>query len=169
MRLLIVGQAPSRTMARGARPFEGARSLTLLAKYAGLSPRERLYDLADVINVIRDYPGPAEDEKYDAFPIEDARAGIARVHRHIVKTRPEVVVSLGRKVTNLFGVSNPEWFVEYVQTVHTLEGSAGFTFIPSPHPAGTSMWWNDPANLARGIAFWTNLMAEQRELDAAVR
>lgn len=161
--LLIVGQAPSRAMQPGDRPLEGTRALTLLAKYAGVSPRERLYDIADVVNMIPRYPGPAPGRpKYDAYPEAEALRNAPRV-LELMKGR-QAVVFLGSAVRgtmakHLVGEREPEWFRTF------LIGADGLEVTFSPHPGGTSMYWNDPRNLAKGTAFWRQLVARFDSVD----
>jgi len=171
VKLLIVGQAPSRAMSPGDRPFEGTRALTLLAKYAGVTPRERLYDLADFVNCISEYPGPALDnDKYDAFPLEAARAGALLISAQIYRERYDTVVTLGSAVSKVFGKKDRhkwfepqpmQWWGRDPRQDAAQKPAFECRLFFSPHPGGTSMWWNDPKNRAAGTRFFTNLFAAQ--------
>lgn len=156
------------------RPLEGTKALTLLAKYAGLSDKNRVYELAEIINMIEEYPGAQlGNEKYDAFP----KAQANREFRERVlpwlheRTQADVctIVFLGAAARDVVAkqtilkadnwsttVHSPEWFVPH----HISELELGHFVYFSPHPGGTSMWWNKPGNKRTGMAFWHRRFAE---------
>lgn len=167
MKLLIVGQAPSRSMEPDDKPLWNTTALTMIAKYGGLADKYRVYELAELTNMIQEYPGPQlGNEKYDAYPKTQAMHELRERVLPWVKARQSeetTVVFLGSAVrdtvarwtvlrdTELHGVvRKPAWFDEYMIT-----GVEARVFF-SPHPGGTSMWWNDPKNRQRGSLFWRN-------------
>lgn len=169
MKLLVVGQAPSRVMEPNDIPLWGTSALTRLASYSGVAPRERLYDLAAFTNLIEDYPGPQRgNEKYDAFPTDVALKNVPRVLDLASSGTYTHVVLLGsgvRKVMHkaLHERGTPEfaWFSWHRHAYALPSGSTRyFNIASSPHPGGTSLWWNDSVNRQRGRAFWTLLFAE---------
>jgi hypothetical protein len=128
---LLVGQAPSRTC---PRPFE-CDSGRRLARYVGTD----LDDLLSVFkprNLIGRYPGALG--KYDRFSMEEGRASAAHMRRYVLP-RYDVALVCGVATARCFG-----WDVLDVTAV-------GRCLVYTlPHPAGTSMWWNDPENRLRG-------------------
>ena len=108
--LLIVGQAPSRVMSLGDEPLWGTQALVRLAGYAGIYPPEKLYDLADFVNVIEYYPGPSKvGSKWDAFPEDAAKEGAIRVRRLIRYMQYRRVITLGTAVTKVVWQKHHEW------------------------------------------------------------
>lgn len=161
MKLLIIGQAPSRAMEPGDLPLWNTSVLTRLAGYAGVSPRERLYDLAAFINLVEDYPGPdPKNDKYDAFPLAAARAGMARVVGLAVQEQPTHVVTLGAAVRGVVASSKTPWFEWQSVELWSSWGRCQVQLACSPHPGGTSMWWNRAENRQAGTLFWRNLFAQ---------
>lgn len=156
-------------MAPDARPFEGTAALTRLAGYCGVSPRERLYDLFDFVNVIETYPGKQPGQtKYDAFPAEAGLRGAQRVWAQVLDTPGPPwrhVVVLGRVATDAMRTASKgafrtkdgwfQWESVWTPTNRRINVTS------SPHPGGTSMWWNKAENLTKGRAFWTALAAQQ--------
>jgi hypothetical protein len=141
-------------MVQGARPFEGTSALTRLAGYCSVSPREKLYDLFEFINLVPHYPGPAENSKYDAFPRQTALDNLERVMDFVLWNEADLVVTLGVATSKVVFGERPPWFVWH-------EGGWGehrFKMAASPHPGGTSMYWNDLDARQRGIEFWQELV-----------
>lgn len=137
----------------GARPFEGAPVQGRFARYCGLEPAE-IYDVFDFANLIDHWPGPAAPgSKWDRFSAAEARP---RVEQLWSEMKWERVVTLGRAATSVFWVSKPEWFVWF--QVRGVQGAA------SPHPGGTSFYWNDPVARDRGIKFWRELRDWARDV-----
>ena len=160
-RLLIVGQAPGAPGPRQGRPLEYSPSLTRLARYSGVVPKERMYELADFVNLIDRHPGRAADGKYDTFPLQE---GVTAA----VQLKPTLhnyarVVLLGVAVRECFRRAaiipdNMGWFEGHERW----RGHKLTIVSVSPHPAGTSMFWNDPASEAAGTAFWHQVMEEAK-------
>jgi len=141
------------------RPLEGSGSLQRLGKYAGLRPAERLYEIADIVNLIEEYPGGEENGKRDKFPV-DLGVRAANNLKPRLQSYPRVVL-LGGAVRTCFGRAGiiPKslgWFEGYERW----RGYKLTIISPSPHPAGTSMFWNDPAGRAAGEAFWQQVIRE---------
>lgn len=154
-----MGQAPGVPGPRQGRPLEFSSSLTRLAKYSGVVPKEKMYELADVVNLIDVFPGKSRSGKGDAFP---QRQGVLAA----IVLKPNLhqysrVVLLGAAVRDCFVQAGAipadlGWFEGHERW----RGNKLTIVTPSPHPAGTSMFWNDPASLAAGTAFWRRVMEE---------
>lgn len=138
--------------------------MTRLAKYSGLSDNPlELYDLADVVNLVKYYPGRSPNGKHDEFP---HRAGVAEATKmkYIVDTYDRVVL-LGSAVRGCFIDAHilpmgHEWFEPYERYTGYGARTHMVVVAASPHPAGTSMFWNDTAARAAGEAFWHRVVAE---------
>lgn len=151
---LLVGQAPSRTMSPGDRPFQGTPALARLANYCGESDPEKLYQVFDFINLVDDYPGPsAVGSKWDATPV------VSTERQHVLHDailNHGHVVLLGRAASDvIFGKkSRPPMFSwALMSSVPLVECTW------SAHPGGTSMWWNQPKNREAGMKFWSGFYA----------
>jgi hypothetical protein len=114
---------------------------------------EELLARFDARNLNRCLTGTAG--KYDRFDLAEARETAAHMWRYVVPRR-DVVVLCGVAVARCFGLSAPSVATRGRATVYVL-----------PHPAGTSMWWNDPRNLREGRAVarlaWLHATATDRE------
>lgn len=144
MKPLIIGQAPSRD---GKTHFEG-RSGTRLAQLAGLT-RQQFLDDFDRINVFDVFPGRREGQEGDLFPIKEA---MERAHAIYLTGALEFrsTVFIGHRVAQAFGMPHPAPFLW-----HPIPFSGEVAM--SPHPSGTSRWWNSEANLRNARDFWTGL------------
>lgn|GEM_PF-4099010 len=152
---LVVGQAPAKAseqnwVALDPRSASGRR----LAAYAGLDPHE-MHLRADFVNLLSWFPGRVNDgDKYDAFDTATARQLARMMVPRLWEYRR--VVFLGRAVSDAFtavtDLPRLDWFEP-----HYLY--AGTIVYASPHPAGTSMFWNDPVARAAGEAFWRSVLA----------
>jgi hypothetical protein len=124
-----------------------------LARYAGLAGPEEFEDFTVFTNVVDARPEPyAPNPKWDAFDRDLAEPqkvfGLA--------SDPEVthVVVLGSAASEVFTDSVfPRGFPWFTW----VRGWGPADWTKSPHPAGTSMWWNDPENRRSGVEFWTGL------------
>jgi hypothetical protein len=155
--VLIVGMAPSRS----GNNLDGP-TFERLAGYAGVTLAE-LLRLTNVVNLLPEWPGEADSPKWDDRPDKASwevgqRASLLMADLH---ERPRtVVVLLGDYVRSaLEHWGGPEARVWLEPTA----GPRKCTWVTSPHPAGTNMWWNDPANLAAGRAFWRTVIAASRK------
>lgn len=157
--VLLVGQAPSRVMPAGARPFEGTAALRRLAAYCGVDEfrEHKLYDIFEFMNLVDEYPGPAKPgSKWDATPtvsMERLNVIMSRCMEH------QQVVFLGAAARDLLlGRRRRHAPFEWVEFSTSPQVLATW----SPHPGGTSMWWNDPKNRDLGRGFWTALYQEAK-------
>ena len=140
MKLLFVGQAPSRTAGR-VRAFDG-RSGQRLASLLDLTLAEFLA-IVDTVNLLARWPGKhggkyAYREKGDRFPIATARRKANRLKKELHALRHPVVVLCGRRVARAFGVEG-----EFLSR----HRRGGIQVLLFPHPSGCSQWWNDPKNV----------------------
>jgi hypothetical protein len=156
--VLVVGMAPSRngadlSDARAAHP--AGKTLDRLAKYAGVAP-EDLLDKVDFVNLLPDWPGEASEAsaKWDDSvskqtwdPVGQRSALLAA---DLAERPRKLVVGLGGWVRDALSW----WWTLLDAGWLEPQSHAGAGLVWSPHPAGTSMWWNDPANLEKGEAFW---------------
>jgi hypothetical protein len=95
-------------------------------------------------NVIQRYPG--RSGKGAAFPLDEARVGLARLRR---RTPLRVAfVYVGKRVAAADGWRGPylQWGEHRGRLVATL-----------PHPSGINQWWNDPANVELAGRFVSGL------------
>jgi uracil-DNA glycosylase len=132
-RPLLIGQAPPRS---GGEPWDSDAGRRL-ARYMGVG-HDDLLARFDRRNLNERLAGTSG--KYDLFDRAEGRATAAHMWRYLVPRRDTVVVC-GMAVADCFGLTAPSTVVRGRATVFVL-----------PHPAGTSMWWNDPANLREGRA-----------------
>lgn len=130
-RPLLVGQAPSRSCETPWASDAGRR----LARHMGVT-HEELLATFEARNLNACHPGTAG--KYDLFDLAEARATATRMRRYVLPRR-RVVLLCGKAVAGCFGLEAP-W--------RTMWGRCEVFAIP--HPAGTSMWWNDPGHLEAG-------------------
>lgn len=137
MRVLLVGQAPSRDTC-GGPPFSG-RSGRRLADLAGVK-HDELREVFALVNLLDRWPG--KNGRGDAFPMGEARAAAARLDL----SKHDVVVLVGKSVARAFGIGEAEYFAERV----------GGVFVV-PHPSGVNRWWNDAANEERARRFMEEL------------
>lgn len=133
MKLLVVGQAPARGRT-GRRAFEpdtpsGAR----LAKLMGV---EDVVEVADVVNLVRRFPGDSPWNKGHRFPEGQAK----RAARRLRLNGYDVVLLTGRHVARAFDVD-----VEFLRWFEL----RGVRAVVLPHPSGANLWWNKRANRAR--------------------
>jgi uracil-DNA glycosylase len=146
-RPLLVGQAPSRSCGMPWASDAGRR----LARYMGVTHAELLATF-EARNLNACHPGTAG--KYDVFDLAEARETAARMWANVFPRR-DLVLVCGVATARCFGLEAP--------SVRVLPGARGTVVVAVPHPAGTSMWWNDPANRAWGEALaqeaWARAMA----------
>lgn len=148
MRLLIVGQAPSRT-SDAREPLSG-RSGKRLASLCGLSIEE-FVDRFERVNVV-EHPCP------DGWPVEEARERGAEILLRYFKGGRRIVL-LGPLVIGAIMAPSPgrddllrfrlRWFGGQVRF--------GFEVAHHPHPSGRNRFWNDPARVEAARRFWREL------------
>ncbi len=153
--VLFVGMAPNRSGEGAGRALTGAHTRARLENYAG-GP---LLDLVDTVNLLNEWPGSAGGTKWDRVDAPGRELDLAG---------RALVVGLGgyvrRELCRQLGVREPAWFLR--QRI----GADGTVLAFSPHPAGTSTWWNDPEHRARGSSFWRGVRSyalEASRLQAA--
>lgn len=172
MKILIVGEAPSRMMHESGvhEPMPHARRE--LAYYAGLCLPE-FNEKFECVNVLDRWPGKAG--KGDDFPMKLAYDGAERVQAKVVEGDYARVILLGRRVEAAFGIQgNPwfEWFQFHIpcriapkvdvfrrdEDPFVLHECAMRIYkvmmVVTPHPSGVNMWWNDRRNKAQAARFW---------------
>jgi hypothetical protein len=141
-------------MKPGARPFEGAPVLGRFAGYLGVEPPE-VYELFDLVNLVEYYPGPAKPgSRWDSFPVGEAVRNSVKIREGLLTSGYERLVTIGRAATSVFwGDRVPRAWFEWFEDPEL----PGVRCSCSPHPGGTSMWWNSPENRELGVAFWREL------------
>lgn len=186
MKVLLVGQAPSRDTC-GGPPFSG-RSGRRLADLAGVE-HSRLGEVFALVNLLDRWPG--KNGRGDAFPMSEARAAAARLDL----SKHDVVVLVGRNVARACGLKDAGYFKhhevaapladgkgQYVDQVGEqwigfpaptipaqVQGKMGkglgagcatfkaVTVFVIPHPSGVNRWWNDAANEQKARRFMEEL------------
>lgn len=137
-RLVIIGQAPSRT-SDPARPLSGDAIRGRLTGMLGVSARAYA-EAIEKRNLLPTYPGKAG--KGDAFDIKRARRAAAKVAPRLAGAS---VIFLGRKVAAAFGFADLEplrW-----------RDVSGWRAALLPHPSGVCQWYNDAANRRKARRF----------------
>lgn len=146
--VLLVGQAPSRVMQPGDRPFQGTKALNRLALYCGEPDPEQLYEMFEFVNLVDEYPGPATPgSKWDQKPVVPSDR-LAWIHKQIMCHYRTVLLGAAARDVILGHQRLPmfQWSV--------ISNSPHVECTWSAHPGGTSMYWNQPKNRAAGEAFW---------------
>lgn len=148
MKVLLVGQAPSRT-SDPERPFSSAgRSGRRLIELSGLSEAE-FFRRVVAVNVIKEWPGWSGPGRGDHFPVAPILPGffndLRGAERVILAGRGVAVRLLGRRALRLpylaWEVSELCWDGEHLP--HAI----------LPHPSGVNRWWNDPSNVGSARRF----------------
>lgn len=135
MRLLFVGQAPSRE-SEGNPPFTG-KCGKFLAELMGTTQEQMLLD-HDFINVLDHWPG--RDLTGDRFPPREARVA---AKAKMGQLRGRVVVMLGHGIVRAFGSTQ----FRYLQW-YELRHPDNFADVVSkyvtvvPHPSGVNRYFN---------------------------
>lgn len=143
-RLMIVGQAPSRTSDPG-RPLTGGAISGRLRAFLGVS--ESAYENAiERCNLLKKYPGSAG--KGDKFDMKKARFAASNMRGALVGAS---TVFLGRKVAAAFGHADLEP-LEWREVTLGPFGDRGRVAM-LPHPSGVCQWYNDPGNRRRARRF----------------
>lgn len=132
MRVVIVGQAPSRT-SDPRRPLSGLSGRRLEVT-AGLE-QGTLAARASLVNLLVRWPGYAEGAHGDRFDREAARRSVSRLARRL---DGRDVILLGRHVSRAFGLElRPLRWSVFVGPACT------FRVAMLPHPSGVNLWWNE--------------------------
>jgi hypothetical protein len=153
--VLVVGMAPSR--AGHDLEADGGPTLGRLAAYCGRTPEE-LSLAFDFVNLLPDWPEEAgAGSKWDARPDPsswEVGQRAALLWADLWERPRHAVVLLGDWVA---GAARAWGWRIPADRLGSAAGPAGARLAWSPHPAGTNMWWNDPAHRAAGEAFWRDL------------
>lgn len=163
--VLVVGAAPSRSGGDISTRPGGTHAFGRLAGYCG-APEEMVAEAFDFCNVLDDWPGKVHvpsgggvGEKWDGFPAHDSWEVGQRVSllgADLLERPRHYVVFLGgwagRCATFWLGLQPHVFLLPQV-------GPARADVVVSPHPSGTSMWWNYPENRRLGEEFWHGMLA----------
>jgi hypothetical protein len=138
--LLLVGEAPSRTVGTLPRPSYAltGRSGRRLAELAGV-PWVTYLRRTERTNLLEDWPGAT-------WPAAEARMGALRVLPQLAERR---TILVGARVARAFGLTWDPF--SFVIRLDALVPDADVAMIP--HPSGRSRWWNDARNVERARAF----------------
>lgn len=154
--------APSRSGGDLTLSPAGTGAGSRLALYAGLDEGE-LAETFDFVNLLAEWPGEAgPDAKWDGMPPVDGwdpvgqRVSLLLADLH---ERPRrAVVTLGGWTHQVMmtwgGLLQSHW-------LDGRPGPGGCVVYKSPHPSGTSTWWND--HRAAGERFWRDTAAFAQE------
>lgn len=142
MRVILVGQAPSRPGAREA--FEcGSASAAMLERLLLFQPGELLRRV-DAVNLALDFPGRVgPGVSGDRVPSRDQRradevAAFASTY--------DRVIACGAFVARSLGMSDLDPILEWLPWRGTLA-------CRLPHPSGANRWWNAPENRRSATRF----------------
>jgi uracil-DNA glycosylase len=156
MRILFVGQAPSRET-DGKPPFTG-KCGKFLAELLGTSQEQMLAD-HDFVNVLDHWPG--KSLKGDAFPIPEAKLA---AKKKLQLLRGRVVVLLGHNVARAFCCTKFSYFSWY--EIRSDDDSADVV-VPNmaivPHPSQVNRFWNVEENRLIAGKFLRALAATDRQ------
>lgn len=143
MRLVIVGEAPSRT-SDPKKPLSGPSMRRRLVEFFG----EDAYGRAEKRNLLAAYPGRSAG-KGAKFPAVEARkAAVALAERFEKSATPRYVVLLGRRVASAFFATGVD---AKLFEDRRLGGRSVYAVFP--HPSGVNRWFNDPANVRKAKRF----------------
>jgi hypothetical protein len=110
------------------------------------------------VNLHGEYPGALG--KYDQFDRSAACEEADRLRRRVL-WRYDVVLVCGKATAWCFGL----------EPLQVTGLGRRTTVYALPHPAGTSMWWNDPANREAGALVareaWLHALESQRGKESA--
>lgn len=141
-RIMLVGQAPGITEARGGQPFAGRAGRTLFTWFASVGLNEAAVRAKVYISAVtRCYPGPSPSGRGDRVPNPTERehcSGWLASELRII--RPGLIIPVGRLAIDAF--LGPRSLSEVVGTEHAVTYDAGRTAVavPLPHPSGASSW-----------------------------
>jgi uracil-DNA glycosylase len=137
MRLLFVGQAPSRETDLKP-PFTG-KCGRFLAELLGTTQEQMLLD-HDFINVLDRWPGKGIGG--DKFPMREARVA---ADQKLLLLRDRHAVLLGANVARAFGIASfcyGNWYNICRKLDDRIVVVATVTIVP--HPSGVNRYYNDP-------------------------
>jgi uracil-DNA glycosylase len=150
MKPLIIGEAPSKNEVT-EHPIEG-RAGKRLAALAGLPLSEFLahFNRVNLLHV-------RQDTAEHGFQFD--RLAAYRSAQRLIPAFQEdeqIILMLGKRVADAFGITCIEYFVE--RRFRNVPGE----FRVLPHPSGINRWWNDPHNVLLAKQFMQNIVARTR-------
>jgi hypothetical protein len=104
-------------------------------------------------NLLPEYSG--EDGDGDAFPLIEARLNAIESAESL---NGRLVVFVGRRVAEAFGVSNSKWFAWDRAFVLSDGVMVDFRYAIIPHPSGRNRWWNDEGNVEEAGKFLKSVL-----------
>ncbi len=153
MRLLLIGQAPSRET-EGKPAFSG-KCGSFLANLMGTTQAQMLAD-HDFVNVLDYWPGKGING--DKFPISEA---IVRARKLLPSMRDRTVILLGANVARAFGAKGFKYLEFYeIRNPDKLTDIIVPTMFVVPHPSGVNRYWNRPESRDQAIKFFSSLTAK---------
>lgn len=152
MRLLIIGQAPSRET-EGKPAFTG-KCGRFLAELLGTTQQQML-EVHDFLNILEHYPGKVIGG--DRFPLIEARS---RAWEILPRLWGRTTVLLGRNVASAFQLHGYEYariyaFSELQRGLHGVQGLVAIV----PHPSGVNRFYNLEGNRVKVSKFLKELAA----------
>ena len=155
MRILFVGQAPSRET-DGLPPFVG-KCGTFLAELLGTTQEQMLFD-HDFVNVLDRWPGRGPGG--DKFPMLEAKVA---AKKKIPQLRGRTVVLLGANVARAFGGPKFQYLGWYqLRNPDNLSDIICQATIV-PHPSGVNRHWNNHDNRLIAAKFLRTLASRREE------
>ena len=156
-RLLIVGQAPSRT-SDPRRPLEGDRIKRALTGLLGIDEATYLREV-ERVNLLATWAPKESGGEGDAFDRALGRAAAACLaNGHLRFPSQRHVLLLGRNVARAFdGVwTPPSRLADGVPIRWHVRNQTVWVAV-LPHPSGVNRWWNDPKNRRAARRFMRRL------------
>jgi hypothetical protein len=144
MRLLIVGEAPSRLV---GEPLTGPTGRRL----AGLMDIDHgeMLERFDRLNLLEEWPG--RDGRGSAFPLLLAMSRALEL-----RDGPwDAYLLLGKRVAAAFGFRSDVRYLAWY-------GMDGKRFAVLPHPSGVNRWFNEPANRALARRFLRSVVRQSQ-------
>ena len=144
-KILLVGQAPSRT---GVNPLEAltpTSSSGKLMNLMGLTEDEYMTSFQRV-NLIDEYPGPLASGKGDKFPLRQARDKAKRILQQMSEYH---ILCIGKRVGQCFNLDQCFVWEDRIQCYPLTRNRIAMI----PHTSGLNRFYNDPRNLDRAKAF----------------
>jgi uracil-DNA glycosylase len=150
MKLLIVGQAPSRET-EGKPPFTG-KCGAFLAELMGTTQDEML-EANEFINVLSHWPGKGING--DKFPVTEATISAQKL---LPTMRGRRVILLGANVARAFGAKNFRYFERYeIRNPAKISDTIVPFMVVVPHPSGRNRYWNKPEHRENAKKFFRYL------------
>lgn len=139
---------PERYLILGEAPGRHSTSKWSSGRIRDLADRD-LDEWADWVNLIEEWPGPAERGKGSAWNARLAVKWAEELRETLRDYRG--VICLGRRVAGVV-LPGGGGFPYFRWTE-----SRGAKLVVIPHPSGIVRWWNEPENVERAREFLTAL------------